>query len=187
MDEHDRENESPFADDVDYAGSRYGMDPLGILLLAGGILCVILSFFGANVDPILFTLPFVVGVVLLVYEAYRGSSRDLANRAKENEAFTCLFKKKSSEDKERVSKERAAKRADSKAHADARRQERERNRRDDETARKQAQASEQDAKEHPGTTLERCPECGQSLRVPLGKGAIRITCPKCKNAFIIRT
>ncbi|MDF2878421.1 MAG: Zn-finger containing protein [Clostridia bacterium] len=29
----------------------------------------------------------------------------------------------------------------------------------------------------------KCPQCGQSLRVPRGRGRIRITCPQCKNEF----
>jgi len=32
-----------------------------------------------------------------------------------------------------------------------------------------------------------CPKCGQSLRVPKGKGKIVITCPKCKTEFSKRT
>ena len=30
----------------------------------------------------------------------------------------------------------------------------------------------------------RCPQCRATVRVPKGKGKIRITCPKCKNQFI---
>ena len=30
----------------------------------------------------------------------------------------------------------------------------------------------------------RCPQCGQQLRVPRGRGKISITCPKCRNQFI---
>ena len=30
----------------------------------------------------------------------------------------------------------------------------------------------------------KCPQCGATVRVPRGKGKIRITCPKCKNQFI---
>ena len=30
----------------------------------------------------------------------------------------------------------------------------------------------------------RCPQCRATVRVPKGKGKIRITCPKCKNTFI---
>ncbi|WP_208560558.1 hypothetical protein [Marinilactibacillus kalidii] len=32
-----------------------------------------------------------------------------------------------------------------------------------------------------------CPECKQSIRVPKGKGKIRITCPNCKNQFVKKT
>ena len=30
----------------------------------------------------------------------------------------------------------------------------------------------------------RCPQCKATVRVPKGKGKIRITCPKCKNQFV---
>ena len=30
----------------------------------------------------------------------------------------------------------------------------------------------------------RCPQCGQQLRVPRGRGKISIACPKCHNQFI---
>ena len=29
----------------------------------------------------------------------------------------------------------------------------------------------------------KCPSCGQEVRVPKGKGHIRITCPKCRTQF----
>ena len=32
-----------------------------------------------------------------------------------------------------------------------------------------------------------CKKCGQKVRVPAGKGAIEITCPKCGNTFDKRT
>ncbi len=33
----------------------------------------------------------------------------------------------------------------------------------------------------------RCPQCKTTVRVPKGKGKIRITCPHCKNQFIKKT
>ena len=33
----------------------------------------------------------------------------------------------------------------------------------------------------------KCPECGQRVRVPRGKGKIRVRCPKCSTKFDART
>lgn len=30
----------------------------------------------------------------------------------------------------------------------------------------------------------KCPNCGQKVRIPKGKGKVAITCPKCKNKFV---
>ncbi len=42
-------------------------------------------------------------------------------------------------------------------------------------------------KEHKTYRFYKCTECGQQLRVPKGKGKVKITCPKCKNSIIKRT
>ncbi len=33
----------------------------------------------------------------------------------------------------------------------------------------------------------KCPSCRQTVRVPKGKGTIKITCPKCGNTFVKKT
>lgn len=33
----------------------------------------------------------------------------------------------------------------------------------------------------------RCKQCGASLRVPVGKGTIKVTCPKCRSETIKKT
>ncbi len=33
----------------------------------------------------------------------------------------------------------------------------------------------------------KCPGCGQTVRVPRGRGKIQITCPKCRREFIRKT
>ncbi len=33
----------------------------------------------------------------------------------------------------------------------------------------------------------RCPKCSQKIRIPIGKGMVEITCPKCRTKFRKRT
>lgn len=42
-------------------------------------------------------------------------------------------------------------------------------------------------KQYKNYRFYKCSKCGQQLRVPKGKGKIKITCPKCKNVIIKRT
>ena len=52
-----------------------------------------------------------------------------------------------------------------------------------ESAEKRKQRRE-DEKTH---AYYKCPECKKELRVPRGKGKIRITCPHCGHQFVKRT
>ena len=37
------------------------------------------------------------------------------------------------------------------------------------------------------TKFLKCPQCGQSLTVPKGKGTLKVTCPKCRNQFTTKS
>jgi hypothetical protein len=39
-------------------------------------------------------------------------------------------------------------------------------------------------KYHKEYRIYTCEKCGQSLRVPKGKGKVKVTCPKCKASFV---
>ncbi len=40
---------------------------------------------------------------------------------------------------------------------------------------------------HKTHKLFTCKQCGQSLRVPKGKGSVKVTCPKCKRSFTAKS
>lgn len=43
------------------------------------------------------------------------------------------------------------------------------------------------AKEHKSYKHAACPNCGQKIRVPRGKGHLRVTCPKCHEKFDVQS
>ncbi|MCH4183910.1 MAG: hypothetical protein LKF61_00285 [Eggerthellaceae bacterium] len=42
-------------------------------------------------------------------------------------------------------------------------------------------------KYHKNYQVFRCKSCGQTLKVPKGKGKIKVTCPKCKKSFTTKS
>lgn len=44
-----------------------------------------------------------------------------------------------------------------------------------------------DAAQSRGCRIFRCPGCRQKLRIPKGRGAVEISCPKCRTVFRKRT
>ena len=99
----------------------------------------------------------VIAIILVAVAAWRMLSRNTAKRRMENERFLSFFRALKGDS------ERARRKAEEKE---------ERKRR------------KEDGKTH---AYFRCPECRKDLRVPRGKGKIRITCPHCGHQFIKKT
>lgn len=49
---------------------------------------------------------------------------------------------------------------------------------------KNPKAATQEAKTH---KVVKCPKCGQKVRIPRGKGKLRVTCPKCGEKFEVKS
>ena len=98
-----------------------------------------------------------IAIILVAVAAWRMLSTNTAKRRTENEKFLSFFRSLK-KDPEKARKKEEEKKA---------RRER-----------------KEDEKTH---AYFRCPECGKELRVPRGKGKIRITCPNCSHQFIEKT
>ncbi len=98
-----------------------------------------------------------IAIILVAVAAWRMLSTNTAKRRTENEKFLSFFRSLK-KDPEKARKKEEEKKA---------RRER-----------------KEDEKTH---AYFRCPECGKELRVPRGKGKIRITCPHCSHQFIEKT
>ena len=98
-----------------------------------------------------------LAIVFVAVAAWRMLSTNVAKRRAENEKFLSLFR--------------------------AFRKDPEKARRKEEEKRRKAQRKE-DEKTH---AYFSCPECRKELRVPRGKGKIKITCPHCGHQFIKKT
>lgn len=46
-----------------------------------------------------------------------------------------------------------------------------------------ARQNSEERKRNEGYRIYKCPQCGQKIRIPKGKGKIMIRCPKCGNEF----
>lgn len=188
---------------------KNGGDAISRTCIIAAIVLVVLSFFCVGVNPFLYVLVLVVGIALAAYAALRMNSRDIAARADENRAFLEFFQNIG----RRQAKEPAAGRTGSRrtqqqrqtrgAQASASRRPR-RTEREDAGQRGQARAEEQpqeqarpqrEPQEQAGAKQEAQPEkvtvacdsCGQKLRVPAGKGTVKVRCPKCQNVFTLTT
>ena len=101
-----------------------------------------------------------LGGILFVLGILRSFSTNIGKRRHENQVFLDLFRSETKEEKERRKREEEEKREREKLRKERRKEE---------------------EKTH---AFFRCPQCGKELRVPKGKGKIKIRCPNCSHEFI---
>ena len=168
---------------------RNGGDAISRVCLIVAIVLVVLSFFCVGINPFLYVLVLLLGIAAAVYAALRMNSRDVAARQAENEAFLGLFQRFGSREDEQAEAAREERRA--------RREQRARERAEREAQQdyeyedQQAPEPEPEPQSEPAAAPEKvtvtCDSCGQHLRVPAGKGNIKVRCPKCQNVFQLFT
>lgn len=142
---------------------RYGNDQFSQFLMITGLILLIASNF------LRIGLVHTLAWVMLFYAYFRVMSRNIAKRQQENFKFLNLkakFLKKGTNNTSGQSSWKQRK-AQKKQQADY------------------SQHQQQADTEH--YNYYRCRNCGQIVRVPKGKGTVKITCPECKNTFTDRT
>lgn len=139
---------------------RYGFDEFGKFLIILSMIIVLASNF------IRFRLVYLVGIALLIYAYFRIMSRNIYKRQQENQryfAFRSKFSRKKSGGT--VNSWRPGGFGKNGGSS----------------------AGSANASANSQYSFYRCRSCGQTVRVPKGKGTIKITCPNCGNSFIDRT
>lgn len=133
---------------------RYGFDEFGKFLLITSMIVILLSNF------VRIRFLYLAGLLLLVYAYYRIVSRNIFKRKRENQTYLNFKSKFTGKNRN------AMKNWD----------------RQKGTGYSGGAGSGQNQNQQ--YNYYRCRNCGQTIRVPKGKGTLKITCPKCGNSFI---
>ena len=144
---------------------RYGADELTITLgVAGVIIALVASL--ARVQWLTW-----VAILVIIFGILRGFSKNIDARRKENDGFVAAAAKVPGLNKfvASISGSTSTARSASAAAKNMSKEDLDRAKR---TAKKMW-------KERKTSAFLKCPNCGQILSVPKGKGKIRVTCPKC--------
>lgn len=157
---------------------RYGADRLGFVLVIISIITTgIAALIGAK-NLVMRIILIVVSAAVLFYEVYRMFSRNRKAREREMRAFEqakekiilMFCSKDSGEQKEPDSRANEANRVIAQANANA------------------DKPKETDAQnESDGFKRFKCPQCKKPLKVPKGKGYIKVVCPACSHKFTKHT
>lgn len=136
---------------------RYGVDDFGKFLLFTGLILFFASSFLRN------RVAYFMGLLILVYAYFRIVSKNHGKRYKENQKFMSIKSRFSGPG------------ADGSRGSVRKWQE---------SVKNSPAQDEDDTKYY---NYYRCRNCGQVVRVPKGKGTVKITCPQCGNSFTDRT
>lgn len=140
---------------------RYGMDELGRFLLIFTVIIVLASNFR------FLHILYLPGLLLLAYTYFRIMSRNIYKRQQENQKYMAL-RSKFSVGKNRKNNMRQGTWAGG-------------------SGQNAGYGYANTANSAHSYNFYRCRNCGQTVRVPKGKGTVKITCPGCGNSFIDRT
>ena len=141
-----------------FFSGRNGADELSVTLVVISVIVFLAApIFDEKYIQGIFLL---LGGILFVLGILRSLSTNIGKRRHENQVFLDLFRSETKEEKERRKREEEEKREREKLRKDRRKEE---------------------EKTH---AFFRCPQCGKELRVPKGKGKIKIRCPNCSHEFI---
>lgn len=151
---------------------RYGNDEFSQFLMIAGIVVVFASNF------LRIGLLHTLGWVMLIYAYFRVMSKNISKRQQENYKFLQMKAKLLN----RKPAGSAAKTTSAKSSWKQRRAEKQ------QAKQQQTDYSQyQQEADVENYNYYRCRNCGQIVRVPKGKGTVKITCPECKNTFTDRT
>ena len=144
-----------------FFSGRNGADELSVTLVVTSVLLFLAyPFFDKEIIQGVFLL---LSIISMFFGIYRSLSRNVGRRRAENLAFVNFFK------------------GEDKAETERRKREKE------EKKRAEKEKKERRKEEEKTHAFFRCPQCGKELRVPKGKGKIRIKCPNCSEQFIRKT
>ena len=141
-----------------FFSGRNGADELSVTLVVISVIVFLAApIFDEKYIQGIFLL---LGGILFVLGILRSLSTNIGKRRHENQVFLDLFRAETKEEKERRKREEEEKREREKLRKERRKEE---------------------EKTH---AFFSCPQCGKELRVPKGKGKIKIRCPNCSHEFI---
>ncbi len=168
---------------------RNGSDHLSVFLVVTAVIILVIASVIDNETAKL--ILDAVALALAIYSGFRMLSRNIPKRREENDRFLAIFGKKADYSDRSSSSYWNGGSTDYSGYRNATptgAEERQRAREDKARAKEEARRRKAERKESKKTyAYYRCPKCSTELRVPKGRGKIKIRCPKCGEEFIKRT